>query len=182
MIKATIAAVIFCSGCLPAAQPSVEPEPTPAQQVSAESPAVAICEFALGQPAPGELQPTATRTVPTEGDERFFADYQACEGRMPVTIELRDAAVWSIRIKGAGNCIEDSICVGDSYGQSIARFPAAKRLLSREDGKTFSLFVRGGLTLIFPAESIADECYVRPESCTEQIQQSRTEAIFLYDH
>ncbi|MBL8559191.1 MAG: hypothetical protein JNM47_10760 [Hyphomonadaceae bacterium] len=181
MIRATIAAVIFCVGCSPAAQPSDEPEPTPAQQVSAESPATAYCEFSLGQPAPGELQPTATRTVPTEGDERVFADYQACEGRVPVTVELRGAAVWSIRIKGGGSCIEDSICVGDSYRQSTERFPAARQLLSREDGKTFSLLVRDGMTLIFPAESLADECYARPESCTEQIQQSRVEAIFLYD-
>ena len=100
---------------------------------------------------------------------------------MPVTIELRDHAVWSISIKGAGNCIANSVCVGDSYRQSIDRFPAAKQFLSREEGKTFSLLVRGGLTLIFPAEALADECFVRPKSCAEQIQQSRVEAIFLYD-
>jgi hypothetical protein len=181
MIRATIAAVIFCFGCSPAAQPSDAPEPTPAQQDSAESTATAYCEFSLGQPAPGELQPTATRTVPTEGDERVFADYRACQGRVRITTELRGATVWSIRINGAGNCVEDSVCVGDTYRQSVERFPAARQSLSREEGKTFSLLVRDGLTLVFPAESLADECFARPDSFTEQIQQSRVEAIFLYD-
>jgi hypothetical protein len=140
-----------------------------------------FCEFTLRSPPPQLLSPTKVTRVQTEGDDRIFADYQACEGRVPITVELRDTPVWSIRIRGVGNCIEDSVCVGDTYQQSTERFPTARQLISREEGKTFSLLVRDGLTLIFPAESLADECFARPDSCTEQIQQSQVEAIFLYD-
>jgi hypothetical protein len=91
------------------------------------------------------------------------------------------SAVWSIRIHGVGNCVADSVCVGDSYRQSIDRFPTAKQFLSRVEGKTFSLLVRDGLTLIFPAEALADECFVHPNSCADQIENSRIEAILLYD-
>jgi len=178
--RAALVAVVFCLGCSEA----VSPAPS-ATQAAAEPANSAVqteyCEVTLGQPIPEGLQATATRTVPTEGDERVFSDYLACQARVPITVELRGAAVWSIRVQGVGNCIEDSICVGDRYQQSIGRFPAARQLLSREEGETFSLLVRDGLTLIFPAESLPDECFARPEACAEQIQQSRVEAIFLYD-
>lgn len=185
MIRAMIAAVVFCLGCSPpAAQQSPASQPDAATEASARASASTetdYCEFGLGQPVPSGLQSTATRTVPTEGDVRAFADYQACQGRTPVTVELRGASVWSIRVSGVGNCIDDSVCVGDTYQQSVERFPTARRLLSREEGKTFSLLVRDGLTLIFPTESLGDECFAHPDSCTEEIQQSRVEAIFLYD-
>src|SRR5215207_6942784 len=92
-------------------------------QAATKSTSAGFCEFNLGQPVPDAVQPVATKTIPTEGDERFFFDYRACQGRVPVTIELVDHAIWSIRIKGVGNCIADSVCVGDSYQQSIDRFP-----------------------------------------------------------
>lgn len=180
-----IAVATLCLGCSPGSegQTSSTPEPKAlhTNQAASTSTTAGFCEFSLGQPVPSAQQSIATRTIPTEGDERVFFDYRACQGRVPVTIELQGQAVWSISIKGVGNCLANSVCVGDSYRQSSDRFPEAKQLLSRVEGKNFSLLVRDGLTLIFPIGALADECFVHPESCDEQIQQSRVEAIFLYD-
>lgn len=180
-----IAVGTFCLGCSPGSegQTSSTPEAKASHtgQATTKATTAGFCEFTLGQPVPDAHQPVAKKTIPTEGDERVFVDYRACQGRVPITIELMGHAVWSISIKGIGNCLANSVCIGDSYQQSIDRFPAARQFLSREEGKTFSLLVRDGLTLIFPAEALADECFVHSKSCVEQIQQSRVEAILLYD-
>jgi hypothetical protein len=172
-------AVMLCLGCSEAGAPAPSMLQT-AEPASSAALSAGYCEFALGQAVPARLRATETRVIPTEGEERVFSDYLACQGRTPITVEVRDAVVWSIRIEGAGNCIEDSICVGHTYQQFAERFPAARRLLSREEGTTFSLLVRDGLTIIFPADNLPERCFARPESCTEQIQRSRSEAIFLY--
>jgi hypothetical protein len=185
--RSAIVCATVCLGCSPGggAQMSTTPKSQVSLSTSQQSKtlsAAGFCEFNLGQPVPSAQQPIATRTIPTEGDDRVFAEYRSCQGRVPITIELRDDLVWSISIKGVGNCLSSLICVGDSYRQAIDQFPTARQLLSREEGKVFSLFVREGLTLVFPAETLADECFVRPSSCAEQIQLSRIESVLIYSH
>lgn len=170
LLAVTLVALTACS------DPGVD---RPGERGHTQSHLTTYCEFTLGQSPPGDLEATKT-LVPTEGDNRIFANYRACQGRAAIVVELRERIVWSIRITGAGNCVDGPVCVGDSYRSSIERFPQARRILSLSEGKTFSLLVQDGLTLIFPAENLSEECFTQPHNCTERIEQSRVESILLY--
>lgn len=160
-----------------------QPAPRTSAQHNQNSTAtrVSFCEFSVGNRLPQTLHPVAIRHVPTEGDERVFYDYSACEGRVPVSIELIGVGVGAIEIRGRGSCFEGVGCVGDTYATAHRRFPTARLYLSRIEGATFSLLVRDGVTLSFDSASIPDSCYDDPRQCDSVIQQSRVAGIYLYE-
>lgn len=166
-----------------ACQANVTPVASTSQVGTANEPTpglLSYCEFSVGADAPPAMHPTATRQVPTEGDERVFYDYAGCDGRVPLTVEFSGSAVSAILVSGRGNCFQNVACVGDAYEQAVERFPNARRVLSRVEGVTFSLIVRDGVTLVFDPETLRERCFDHPEGCDVAIRQSQVISIYLY--
>ena len=150
------------------------------QAAQADTGETTFCEFSLGVAPPPTLRPAATRRVATEGDDRVFFDYRACDGRIPVSVELSGSVVDSISVSEDGSCVHGIACVGDTYQQAIERFPNARRVLTRIEGATFSLLIRDGVTLVFDPEGLPDRCFDHPAECDAEIRQSRIASIALY--
>jgi hypothetical protein len=174
-----IIALAFTAAC----QANITPVAPTAQAGTADAPTphlLSYCEFSVGAEPPSTMHPTATRHVPTEGDERVFYDYAGCDGRVPLAVELSGSVVSSIRVSGRGNCFQNLACVGDTYEQAVERFPNARRFLSKVEGATFSLLIRDGVTLVFDPETLRERCFDHPEECDAAIRQSQVTSIYLY--
>lgn len=138
------------------------------------------CEFRLHSRIPTGRQPTRSEVVPTEGEDRTFYDYQACAEANPVTVELDEGLIESIRIRGDRTCFSKGLCIGTEYSEVVSIFPAAKRFMSLEEGKTFALMVAPGLNVTFDGEALPDECFANSDVCSAQIRGSRVDSILLY--
>lgn len=138
------------------------------------------CEFFLGEPIPAGKAMVAKEVVPTEGDERVFYTYRACDDTQLVKIELVDNIVDSIEVSGLGNCISSIACVGDKYKEVLDRNPNAKLFLSQVDGATFSLIVGEQVTVRFNPNDIAKPCYDAPNTCEKAIHDSKVSGLFLH--
>lgn len=175
--------MLAAAGCTPTphtetAGPAQAPDAAPAPFAAIKT-APALCEFRIGESLPVGSTATLVKEVPTEGDPRVFHEHAACDGALPVFVELEGDKIDQLRVEQAGACVPGIACVGDAFSAVATRFPDARTSASMIEGAWLALMVDDRTAVGFETDGVGDECFDTRDDCTEQFRNQRVIAIVL---
>lgn len=181
---ANILALLFLAACGGEAPKERSPEPASSAigssaAVAAAASKPALCEFRIGDGIPAGKAAGRVQEVPTEGDPRIFHEYVACDGSLPILIELEGSTIAQIRVEHAGGCVPDVACVGDAFSAVAARFPTARTFASMIEGALLALLVDDGTAVGFDTNAVPDKCFDTRNECAAEFSNQRVIAISL---
>lgn len=156
-----------------AGQPLAPANPDPPPVAATGRSGRSLCGLQLGEPIPADME-THKVEVATDGDPVTIYQVKACGDATTLSIELESGKISRLDLEGAGACVPDIACVGETYAEVIARFPSARRLASLIDGRRLALIIDDRTGVRFDAAGLEDDCFDQPRT-----KPNKCEALFL---
>lgn len=137
-----------------------------------------ICELAINQELPETMKFFKQLKNQNESGDHISYEGRICNNSTLVNVEIEEKKIKRILVIDPKFC-NDTICIGDTYSSTIKKKPNSTTFLSGEEGGILSVKEKSGINYIFDTGNIKIKCYLEPEPCKKEIDNSQIISISI---